>query len=120
MEIFELNHVALHVQDVVVSVHFYQDILGFPPMNRPAFNFSGAWFRLGTYQELHLIGNRTNPVHSDKRGTHFALKCKSIEQVEGHLKEKKVDYIGPSNRPDGIQQIFIKDPDGHYIEFFQS
>ncbi|CAN5371579.1 VOC family protein [soil metagenome] len=120
MEILELNHVALHVKDVEASVHFYQHILGFPPMSRPAFDFPGAWFRLGAHQELHLIGERSKPVNSDKRGNHFALKCKSIEQVQKHLEDKNFEYSGPAKRPDGIQQIFIKDPDGHYIEFFQS
>lgn len=119
MEILELNHVALHVKDVEASVQFYQGKLGFTLISRPAFDFPGAWFRLGVHQELHLIGNRNKEVNSDKRGTHFALQCKSISEVQKHLDEKGLEYIGPGNRPDGIRQIFIKDPDGHYIEFFQ-
>jgi lactoylglutathione lyase len=27
-----------------------------------------------------------------------------------------VNFMGPKQRPDGIWQIFVQDPDGHYIE----
>ena len=60
---YELNHVALHVADVEKSSEFYADVLKLEPMERPAFEFPGAWFRLGDFQELHLIGGRDAAVH---------------------------------------------------------
>ena len=57
MTVLELNHVAIHITDVARSAEFYQRVLRLEPLPRPAFNFPGAWFRLGANQELHLIAN---------------------------------------------------------------
>ena len=56
MHSYQLNHVAIHVADVEKSVQFYQQVLLLETMRRPPFKFPGAWFRLGSDQELHLIG----------------------------------------------------------------
>ena len=72
MLVRQLNHVALHVANVDESIAFYRDTLKLPIMDRPAFDFPGAWFRLGKDQELHLIGDRELPVHSHHRGGHLA------------------------------------------------
>jgi hypothetical protein len=85
-------------------------------MGRPDFDFPGAWFQLGPVQQLHLIGDRQQPVHAHPRGNHFALRVASIQDVAQELRRKKVDFMGPKQRPDGMWQIFVQDPDGHYIE----
>ena len=119
MEIEELNHVALFVKDLNASIAFYGTVLELQSIPRPDFNFPGAWFRLGARQELHLIGNRTEVLKTNKRH-HFALKVKSIAETERFLKHKRVSYSGPKPRPDGAIQIFFQDPDGYNIEFFES
>jgi len=116
MNIQELNHVALHVKDVETSCKFYRDILQFEPIPRPAFTFPGAWFRLGVRQELHLIGDRAQPVHSHHRGTHFALKTDDLDAWENHFKKIGFTYMPRKQRPDGAWQVFLNDPDGHVIE----
>lgn len=116
MKTRQLDHVALHVADVEVSCQFYQQVLLLNPLPRPAFDFPGAWFRLGTSQELHLIGNRTESVHSHNRGNHFALLVDDIDAWEAHLVANNVSFFPRKTRPDGATQIFLRDPDGHYIE----
>lgn len=118
MQILELNHVALHVRDVERSSEFYREVLRLEPIPRPAFTFPGAWFRLGTVQELHLIGERGEPVHSHHRGTHFALQVDELAPWEKHLQSLGADYRPPKPRPDGAMQLFLSDPDGHVIELF--
>ena len=68
MKFSQLNHVALHVADIERSVEFYRDVLRLEPIPRPAFTFPGAWFQLGTDQELHIIGERTREVQPFHRG----------------------------------------------------
>ena len=119
METRELNHVAIHVEDVEKSIVFYRDVMGFEPLPRPAFDFPGAWFRLGQVQELHIIGDRTDPVHSHNRGDHYALEVDSIRDAESELIAKGAAFREPKQRPDGAWQIFLKDPDGHVIELCQ-
>ncbi|MEX2175703.1 MAG: VOC family protein [Pirellulaceae bacterium] len=116
MRIAQLNHVALHVADVDQSVAFYQDVLRLVPIPRPAFTFPGAWFRLGADQELHLIGERTQEVVSHNRGNHFALLVDDLDAWEQHLTQSGARFLPRRLRPDGALQIFVIDPDDHYVE----
>jgi catechol 2,3-dioxygenase-like lactoylglutathione lyase family enzyme len=118
MQVLELNHVALHVRDVDAACDFYKNVLRLKPLARPAFDFPGAWFRLGERQELHLIGERVQPVHSHNRGNHFALRVDDIGEWEKHLQEIQANHRPRKQRPDGAWQIFLSDPDGHVIELF--
>ncbi len=116
MKFLQLDHVALHVADVARSCEFYERVLRLEPMPRPAFSFPGAWYRLGERQELHLIGNRTANVQSHHRGNHYALLVDDMEAWERHLQQLAVEYVPRRVRPDGAYQIYVVDPDGHYIE----
>jgi catechol 2,3-dioxygenase-like lactoylglutathione lyase family enzyme len=118
MQILELNHVALHVTDVEVSVRFYRDTMKLPMMQRPAFDFPGAWFRLGATQELHLIGDRPSSLRAHHREGHFALQVDSLDQWEAHLDACGATRLARKHRPDGAAQTFVQDPDGHWIELF--
>jgi lactoylglutathione lyase len=112
----QLNHVALHVADIERSVVFYRDVLKLEPMARPAFSFPGAWFKLGVDQELHLIGERTREVVSHNRGNHFALLVDDFDAWEKYLIDNKVEMAPRRTRPDGALQMYVIDPDGHYVE----
>ena len=124
MRINQLNHIAIHVHDLDRSVAFYRDVLQLPEIDRPAFSFPGAWFKLGDgegedRQELHMIGR-----DAPKRGgsfdvpseRHFAFKVDDIHAAADHLRTHNLEFRGPNPRPDGAQQIFVRDPDGHVIE----
>jgi lactoylglutathione lyase len=117
MKTSQLNHVALHVADVEKSREFYQGLLQLEPIERPAFAFPGAWFRLGADQELHLIGERVEPVTgAQSRGNHWALMVDDIGAWEAYFQEKSVEYVPRRTRPDGAYQIYVSDPDGHCLE----
>jgi lactoylglutathione lyase len=118
LKMYELNHVAIHVSDVERSCQFYRDVLHLEPIPRPAFTFPGAWFRLGAAQELHIIGDRTEPVFSHNRGNHYALRVDDLDAWEKHFQAMKVEYLPRRRRPDGAWQVFLSDPDGHFVELF--
>jgi lactoylglutathione lyase len=117
MQFLGINHVALHVNDVEKSIDFFGKKLGLNQIQRPDFDFPGAWFEISEEVQLHLIGGRTVTVHSSNRGNHFAIGVESISQVADYLRERIVKFMGPKERPDGAWQIFIIDPDGHFLEF---
>lgn len=112
----ELNHVAIHVANVARSCEFYSKVLRLESIPRPAFDFPGAWFRLGRNQELHLIGDRGQAVHSHHRGNHFALLTQDIDAWDAHLNAVGANRMPRRIRPDRAFQIFVTDPDGHVIE----
>ncbi|MEL7266140.1 MAG: VOC family protein [Planctomycetota bacterium] len=119
LSIQELNHVALHVADVAVSCQFYSEVLKLPAIDRPDFDFPGAWFALGE-QELHLIGERDLPTASHHRGTHFALAVEDISVWDSHLNDCGARRTELKHRPDGARQIFVIDPDNHWVELCQA
>ena len=101
MKTTQLNHVALHVADVGKSSVFYGKFLKLEPIPRPAFKFPGAWFRLGEDQELHLIGDRQQPVVGAKsRGNHWALLVDSMDEWEAFLQRQCVAYTYAGSRDD--------------------
>ncbi len=116
MKILELDHVALHVKDLEASCQFYRDVLQLASLPRPAFNFPGAWFRLGVHHELHLIGECTHPIISHRQGDHFAVGADSLDDWENHFKRIGFTRFLRKKRPDGAGQIFLEDPDGHVLE----
>ena len=118
MKILELNHVAIHVADVERSSAFYRDVLRLEMLPRPAFDFPGAWFRLGTAQELHLIGRVIGAMPPANANDHFALRVDDITAWEKHLQQAGGDFRPRKQRPDGAWQVFLRDPDGHYLELF--
>lgn len=129
MEIRSINHTALLVSDVRQSRHFYGQILRMQEIPRPAnFTFPGAWFRCGS-AEIHLIGEqqagRTAEVYrgynedelSRGYGIHMALEVDDFDAAAAHLREQGVAIVGgPRPRGDGIEQLYICDPDGYIIE----
>ena len=117
MQILDLNHIALHVRDVAESVRFYRDVIGMEPKARPAFDFEGAWFALGVTRELHLLEGREEPVPSHHRAGHFAVEVESVAEAAEFLKGQGLSIHGPQTRPDGALQVFVTDPDGHWVEF---
>ena len=120
MQITDLNHLAVHISNLDSSLNFYGKILGLKLKTRPAFDFEGAWFALGSERELHLIVGLSHQVHCHSRGNHFALSVSDIQTAAQHLLEKGISFDGIRTRPDGAKQIFISDPDGYVIELCQS
>jgi catechol 2,3-dioxygenase-like lactoylglutathione lyase family enzyme len=76
IEIETLHHVSISVTDLASAKHFYGKILGLCELERPQFDFPGAWYALGNRQ-LHLIVH-THP--QTLRGT------SEIDSRDGHLR----------------------------------
>lgn len=118
LSVIELNHIALHVGDLDVSVTFYRDVLGLPQLARPQFSFGGAWFALGR-QQLHLIADAQS-AGKDRRVMHVAFLVEDAGEWAEMLRERGVMKMrGPSPRPDGARQVFLVDPDGYELEILE-
>jgi len=115
------HHVSLSVTDIEKSKHFYGTVLGFPEIERPDFDFPGAWYQVGTAQ-LHLIQNseaetlRTSDK-LDSRDGHFAIRVKSYDETLKYLQENGLEVKAKPESKSGFKQIFCMDPDRNLIEF---
>jgi catechol 2,3-dioxygenase-like lactoylglutathione lyase family enzyme len=131
MEIRKLDHAAFLVKDVERSCHFYGQVLGMEQIPRPKnFDFPGAWFSKGSFQ-IHLIGEdepgrvaQVNPGYrrdemAHGHGAHVAFEVDNLEEAIRHLRAHDVEIVGgPRPRGDGVQQMYVCDPDGYIIELF--
>ena len=118
----EIDHIALHVRDLQKSADFYHTIMGLERVPDPFKDDRHVFFRLSARTELHLIAGAdgTMPREFD---VHFALRTASLSPFIEFLKRKQIKYFSTkkeegvvTNRPDGIKQIYLQDPDGYWIE----
>lgn len=126
-----LHHVSLPVRDAARSAAFYRDVLGLRQIERPGFDFQGAWFALGPGQ-LHLIQDSGSTFREDKpvdaRDIHFAIRVASYRAALLHLiargyRKEGTPGAGALNgikvsprATAGFPQIYLLDPDRNVIE----
>jgi catechol 2,3-dioxygenase-like lactoylglutathione lyase family enzyme len=130
MTIEAIHHVSLTVTDLERSRAFYREVLGLPEIARPPFNFPGAWFQLGSAQQLHLIVH-THPTFRtgkplDSRDSHFAVRVANYWHTVEFLRGKGYREDAPEDglmrlivnphATAGFPQMYILDPDRHIIE----
>lgn len=116
-----LQHVAVVVTDLPRAIRFYASSLGLAQLDRPNFDFPGAWFAIGN-QQLHLLTNEhaktlRETTAVDTRDGHFAIRVASFQETIRHLEQSGIPYRANENSVTGWKQIFIVDPDGNVIEF---
>jgi glyoxylase I family protein len=128
-----LHHVSLPVSDLERSCAFYREIVGLREIERPPFDFPGAWFAIAedASQHLHLIGDPKNPTYRagkalDPGDIHLAIRVESYEETLAFLRSKGYDtdadrhddnaLIADPHATAGFPQIYVFDPDRYVIE----
>ena len=129
MKIEAIHHVSLSVTDLERSRQFYKEILRLEEIERPPFDFPGAWFAAGASQHVHLIVHPNSSFRTgkglDTRDGHFAVRVPSYRQAVVYLwsrgyRENSTDefkrlILQPYAKA-GFPQIYILDPDRNVIE----
>ncbi|MBP85702.1 MAG: glyoxalase [Planctomycetaceae bacterium] len=118
LPIRSVNHISHVTSRLEESTTFYRDVLGFRPIQRPPFDFPGAWlYNYGV--QVHLIATRKDgeaPGEISVRTDHVAFHVDDTDHVEGLLKERGIPYRTNIVPGTGIKQLFFHDPDGNHIE----
>ena len=127
LQVNGFDHITLIVADLEATRDFYVGLLGMEEKPRPAFDFPGAWFEIGSVQ-IHatvaselagLSGWGERKVRSISRGHHFAFEINSVVEAYQEIQRLNIKVgVNPKFRPDGIHQLYIYDPDGHLVELF--
>jgi glyoxylase I family protein len=124
-----LHHISLTTKNLQNAIGFYENILGFGRVARPAFPLNGAWLQNGSV-EIHLIDLATGSFRSDNAvsadDVHFAIRITDFEGLVSHLANQ--GYVENHERDDsrraiikrnsmaGYHQLYIMDTDRHIIE----
>jgi glyoxylase I family protein len=120
ISIDSIHHVSLNVRDLEKSKAFYKDILGLQEMERPPFDFAGAWYAIGDGQQLHLIvyeGETLRQGGINSRDGHFAVHVRSYKETLAWLEQKGIPVDARPYAKAGFPQIYVLDPDHNVIEF---
>ena len=109
-----LHHVTLVVGDLEAARAFYGNILGLRTLDRPNYEFEGAWFTLGTI-ELHLLLAEEHLAPSRR---HLAIEVDNFDACIASIRSAGVGIAGgPGVRPHNQRSFaFCKDPAGNLIE----
>ncbi|HKH61507.1 MAG TPA: VOC family protein [Flavitalea sp.] len=117
-----LNHVAIYVVDLKKSTAFYQNIVQIDTVPEPFHDGKHTWFKVGEYSTLHIIEGAKEAVVHDK-SHHMCFSVPSLEDFMARLEKEKIFYTNlkgdgktPNVRVDGVKQIYLKDPDGYWLE----
>jgi len=119
IELVKLHHVSFAIKDLAASRRFFGEVLGLSEIDRPNFNFAGAWYALGD-RALHLIEEASTGREAKEglgRSDHMALEVADMSPVAESLGSAGIPFERGVNDKLGFQQIFCSDPDGHTIEF---
>lgn len=118
---FTKDHDALLVKDLEISADFYQNILGLKEISSPAIPDGKRWFELDNGVELHL--SESKEVVPKNKSLHMAITTQKIDAFVDFLRSENIyfeNWAGEAKtvriRDDGAKQIYIRDPDGYWIE----
>ena len=118
-------HISLKTADVPATVEFYRDVLGMTEVDRPAFDFPGAWLATPPPAGgilIHLYGGESalnaNGVVPTGGGAidHVAIGGAGFQEMRQKLMAAGKPWR--QNIPPGTQlwQLFVRDPNGVLIE----
>jgi lactoylglutathione lyase len=117
-----INHLALSVFNLEKSTDFYKNIIGLKMIPEPFHDGKHSWFQIAKHTQLHLILSAPSVTEHDKN-SHMCFTISSIDKVIEVLNKNNIwfgNWLGNANmitiRPDGVKQIFFKDPEGYWIE----
>jgi lactoylglutathione lyase len=117
-----INHVAIFVVDCKKSAAFYHDIVGLDTIPEPFHDGKHVWMRIGPKQSLHIIQGASAPKEYYKNN-HICFTVPSVDDFTAALRKNKIEYedvAGKKNavttRVDKVKQIWLRDPDGYWLE----
>lgn len=118
----KITHIAVYVKELKRSSDFYKNVFGFAEIEEPFKDGLHTWLDIGNSVSLHIIQAPWEPITINKIN-HICFSVKNMDAFVSNLGKLGVgyeDWPGNKNkiniRPDGIQQIYVRDPDGYWIE----
>jgi lactoylglutathione lyase len=117
-----INHVAVYVVDLQKSGDFYMNVLGLDSIPEPFHDGRHIWLRIGPGASMHIIQGAEAKKEYYKNN-HFCFSVSSVEDFTALLRNKSIPYedaagrqMSVTTRVDGVKQIWLRDPDGYWLE----
>jgi lactoylglutathione lyase len=117
-----LNHVAIYVVDLEKTRSFYSGVFQLDTIPEPFHDKRHIWYSIAPGVALHVIQGAEVPKEYFLNN-HICFSVPKTETFVGILQSRKIPYYNSqgvmgeiTNRIDGVKQIWVKDPDGYWIE----
>lgn len=117
-----VNHIAFSVAQLERSRQFYTEIVGLDTIPEPFHDNRHVWLSISEHAHLHLIQNPPPIVVPDKN-THLCFSVPDVIAFAAMLRQKNIAYedwpgkaTSITTRTDGVHQVYLRDPDGYWIE----
>ena len=118
---------ALYVDDLEHAARFYEGVLGLVPLTSDsrfrAYDVGGRsvllLFRRGATMETVKLPGGTIPPHDGHGPLHiaFAVAADDLVAWQRRLQEERIPIEGRTIWPRGGESLYVRDPDGHLLEF---
>ncbi len=119
---FAIDHQSLIVNDLKKTGDFYANVLQLKEIPHPTNDPGFRWFQVQGNTQLHLISKDT-VVMKKHKSMHLCLSTQKLEAFIENLNKNNVEYEDwpgskktITQRADGVQQIYLRDPEGYWIE----
>lgn len=116
------NHTAIYVMNLEKSAEFYKTVFNFEKQKDPFNDGKHYWFKTDKNRSLHIIAG-ADSVRSYNINEHTCYAVPNLDEFIAKLKTinwEYYNYLGKvgeiTKRDDGVLQIYLKDPDGYWIE----
>ncbi len=138
MKIRSISHVGLTVSNFEKAVKWYSTMFGFKLISEqtlseaeveqlyPLYKLHNTSIRLGFLRapkggileifEFNTLSPSSHVIWNKPGCTHFTLDVKNISNWYKNLRAKGVFFFMEPQQTDGIDWVFLKDPDGNLIE----
>lgn len=118
----KITHIAVYVEDLKRSTDFYTGVFKFPELDEPFKDGLHTWLDIGNNLSMHIIEAPWEPITINKIN-HICFSIPDMDHFIANLGKLGIEYEdwpGKKNtiniRPDGIKQIYVRDPDGYWLE----
>ena len=119
----KFDHQALPVNNLKITGDFYRDILGFKDIpTLVGTKYTHRWLANYEGKEIHLIFSN-DEIQKTPKQIHMAFSPLDFDKFIDHLKKNNVVFtnykleVGVVQvRKDGIKQLWMRDPQGYWIE----
>jgi catechol 2,3-dioxygenase-like lactoylglutathione lyase family enzyme len=114
-----VDHCSLPVGDLDDAIGFYEEVVGLERIQRPDFDFPGAWFLAGT-TPVHLTTGGTlrgpeAPLRPNEAHLAFCVD-EGLETLLTRLRTFGAPVYELENSPAAERQVFVLDPWGNMLE----
>jgi lactoylglutathione lyase len=121
-----LDYVILIIRDLEESIQFYAEVLGLEMKHRAEeyAQFETGNTRLGLYTRDAMARTLGEPLRSPARDApafEIGFIVQDVDSLFEELISRGISPVSPpTDRPWGQRTAYIRDPDGHLIEFAQN